>query len=114
MPADELGAVAPSEAPWPPSVSPSALSCEDEADIGGEAAAAGLLPDPPPQPAAASAPAASSATNAAARPDLRLGRFDRAVGSLVLSGVGMSIPFFVLAFLARTGYADRAGWDWDV
>jgi hypothetical protein len=46
------------------------------------------------------AAAASSATNAAARPDLRLDPFDLLVRPVILSGVGMSIPFLVLAFLS--------------
>jgi hypothetical protein len=72
-----------------------------ETAAAGLGAAAGELPlDPAPQPAVAIAAAASSATNAAARPDLRLDRFDLLVRPVILSGVGMSIPLLVLAFLS--------------
>jgi hypothetical protein len=43
---------------------------------------------------------AAGASDAAARPDLRLDRFDLLVRPVILSGVGMSIPFLVLAFLS--------------
>src|SRR5512144_2781305 len=94
MPAGELDAAGTSEAPWPPSVSPSALSCEEEADIAGagEAAAAGLLLDPPPQPATASAAAASRARSAATGPDLRSDRFELLGLSAVVRGVRMWCP----------------------
>src|SRR5512133_1293951 len=78
MPVDELGTAGTSEAPWPPSISPSGSAppdppCRDEAGDA-DPAGAGLLLDPPPQPAAAIATVASTVTPAAIKRDLRMSR----------------------------------------